>query len=273
MKPYTVKILLIFMALLWPGMAAHATRTAAEAYDAGDYDAAIRLWEQERDSSGVSSGLFYNLGNAYSKIGDQGAAVLNYEKALRMDPSNKQARANLRYTDNMVQIANETLTDGKNMDPTPADSGFFDNIGNLVSRLASDTWAIWGAVMFMLSIGSCAAYLFVPNVTVRKFGFFGGAVLLLLCMACVWGAVVSKRHALSTDVCVLMADEASLMLDPGAASKTVGTPLSAGTRLKVMGTDKDSDGGEWVQVYLNAEYSGWLPVSDVAIVSVPQLVE
>lgn len=273
MKCYIDKILLVLMAIIWSGSVAYSARTATEAYDAGDYATAIRLWEQERDSSGVSAALFYNLGNAYSKMGDRGGAVLNYEKALRMAPSNKQARANLRYTDNMVQIANETLTDGKNMDPTPADPGFFDNIGNMVSRLASDTWAVWAVVMFLCAMGCCAAYLFMPNVSVRKLGFFGGGVLLLLSSSCVWGAVISKRHALSKDTCVLMADEAVLMLGPGEASKTVGTPLSAGTRLKVMGTDKDSDGDEWVQVYLNAEYSGWLPASDVAVVSVPQLEE
>lgn len=270
---YTVKIYVALLIGLVCGVMSLQAATAEEAYKAGDYEVAIRLWEQAKDKDGGNAALFYNLGNAYTKAGDQGGAVLNYEKALRIDPSNKQARENLRYTENLVQIANQTLTDGKNMDPTPADPAFFENVANLVSRFGSNVWAVWAAVFFLLAAGSCAAYLFVPKVTVRKIGFFGGSALLLLSALCVWCAVISKRHALSKDTCVLMGGETTLMLKPDANAKTVGTPLSAGTRLKVMNTARGSDGEDWTEVYLNAEYSGWVPSSAVAVVTVPQLVE
>ena len=233
---FSIRIYLTILVLCLCSSAGLQAQSAAEAYQAGDYKTAIRIWEEERDTKGVSTELFYNLGNAYAKSGNQGGAVLNYEKALRIDPSDSRARNNLRYTDNLVQLANETFTDGKNMDPTPAD--FFS-----------------------------------PKVSVRKVGFFGGGAMLLLCALCIVCSVVSKRHALSKDVCVLMAAESSLMLEPDEASKTVGTPLSAGTRFKVMSVKKGADGTQWTQVYLNAEYSGWIPSSDVAVVTVPQLGE
>ncbi len=40
--------------------------------------------------------LFYNLGNAYFRTGDLGRAILNYERALALDPSQPEARANLQ---------------------------------------------------------------------------------------------------------------------------------------------------------------------------------
>ena len=40
-----------------------------------------------------------------------------------------------------------------------------------------------------------------------------------------------------------------------------------------MSVKKGADGTQWTQVYLNAEYSGWIPSSDVAVVTVPQLGE
>lgn len=272
MKPTMTKICFSLLACLLSGFTGHAAQTAADAYKAGDYDTAIRLWEQTRDKEGVSAELFYNLGNAYSKAGNQGGAVLNYEKALRLDPSDKQARSNLRYTENMVQIANQTLTDGKNMDPTPADPGFVDSMADRVSRVGSDTWAVMAVVMFLACVGCCAVYLFIPRVSVRKTGFFGGAAMLILCAVCLWCSVVSKRQALSSDTCVLMADEVLLRLSPDTSAKPVGTPLGAGTRLKVMETAKDADGDEWTRVYLNAEYAGWIQSSDVAVVSVAGLV-
>lgn len=269
----SIRIYLTILVLCLCSSAGLQAQSAAEAYQAGDYKTAIRIWEEERDTKGVSTELFYNLGNAYAKSGNQGGAVLNYEKALRIDPSDSRARNNLRYTDNLVQLANETFTDGKNMDPTPADPSFFENLGDKVSQLGSDTWAVWALVMFILCVGCCAAYFFSPKVSVRKVGFFGGGAMLLLCALCIVCSVVSKRHALSKDVCVLMAAESSLMLEPDEASKTVGTPLSAGTRFKVMSVKKGADGTQWTQVYLNAEYSGWIPSSDVAVVTVPQLGE
>ena len=248
---FSIRIYLTILVLCLCSSAGLQAQSAAEAYQAGDYKTAIRIWEEERDTKGVSTELFYNLGNAYAKSGNQGGAVLNYEKALRIDPSDSRARNNLRYTDNLVQLANETFTDGKNMDPTPADPSFFENLGDKVSQLGSDTWAVWALVMFILCVGA----------------------MLLLCALCIVCSVVSKRHALSKDVCVLMAAESSLMLEPDEASKTVGTPLSAGTRFKVMSVKKGADGTQWTQVYLNAEYSGWIPSSDVAVVTVPQLGE
>lgn len=37
----------------------------------------------------LSSNLFYNLGNAYYRQGKLGLAILNYERALRLDPPTK----------------------------------------------------------------------------------------------------------------------------------------------------------------------------------------
>jgi len=250
---------------------AFAADTPEQYYSHGDYESAIRMFEQQRADGKSGTELFYNLGNAYSAIGDQGAAVLNYEKSLRMDPSNEKARNNLAYSANLVQLANESMTEGKNMDPTPAEVGFVDRLGDGVARTDSNTWAVWAVVFFVLAVAGAAAYIFVQPVEWRKVGFFGGIFSLVLCAAGIWLSVISKQHALSKDTCVLMASEAQLKLKPDTAVQSVGTPLCAGTRFKVMDNGKGTDGTDWVQLYLNAEYSGWLPLSDVAIVEVPEL--
>ena len=43
-----------------------------------------------------SANLFYDLGNAYFRHGDFGRAILNYDRALRLDPHHPEADANLR---------------------------------------------------------------------------------------------------------------------------------------------------------------------------------
>ena len=40
--------------------------------------------------------MFYNLGNAQYRAGDLGRAILNYERALALEPQHPEAEANLR---------------------------------------------------------------------------------------------------------------------------------------------------------------------------------
>ena len=65
-------------------------------YVAGHYEEAVRLYEQCLASFHVSNEhLYYNLGNAYFRLGRLGRAIYNYEKALKLDPDMADARYNL----------------------------------------------------------------------------------------------------------------------------------------------------------------------------------
>ncbi len=67
---------------------------AALAYESGDYTQAARLYEQAA-ANAAQPLLFYNLGNAYYRLGDIGRAVLNYKRALELAPRHRDARTNL----------------------------------------------------------------------------------------------------------------------------------------------------------------------------------
>ena len=73
-----------------------------------EFDAANQLYDQEKFSEAkqeyeklIASGeqtanLFYNLGNAFFRLGAPGLAALNYERALALDPDHPEAALNLR---------------------------------------------------------------------------------------------------------------------------------------------------------------------------------
>ena len=44
----------------------------------------------------MNSALFYNLANAQYRLGNLGQAILNYERALALEPRHPEAAANLR---------------------------------------------------------------------------------------------------------------------------------------------------------------------------------
>ena len=66
-------------------------------YDAGKYADAKDAYEALVKSGRWSANLFYNLGNAEWKLGSGGEAAADYERALRLEPSHPQARANLDF--------------------------------------------------------------------------------------------------------------------------------------------------------------------------------
>ncbi|MEW6758259.1 MAG: BatD family protein [Acidobacteriota bacterium] len=68
---------------------------AAQAYDRGDFSEAGRLFLLLKDAEGDGAGLRYNLGNCAFKSGDLGRAILQYRRALRLDPTLEAARHNL----------------------------------------------------------------------------------------------------------------------------------------------------------------------------------
>lgn len=62
------------------------------------YERALLHYERLVREDGVRNGkLYYNIGNAYFRLGDIGRAILNYERAALYMPREENIRANLEY--------------------------------------------------------------------------------------------------------------------------------------------------------------------------------
>ncbi|MDR0534091.1 MAG: tetratricopeptide repeat protein [Verrucomicrobiales bacterium] len=68
---------------------------ANQAYAAKKYDDAIRIYENLLQDGSLSASVFYNLGNAYYLKGEIGKAVLEYQRALLLEPNAADVAANL----------------------------------------------------------------------------------------------------------------------------------------------------------------------------------
>ena len=88
-----LSLIFMFVLTVCP-VCAQKKQQADSAYAAGNYVEAARIYE-ESVKTGVSSDLYYNLGNAYYRLNDLPRAILNYERALRMEPANGDASYNL----------------------------------------------------------------------------------------------------------------------------------------------------------------------------------
>lgn len=65
------------------------------AYQNGDFNTAIDRFETLMEQGVAEPALFFNLGNAYYRVGRLDAAIVSYERALQLAPTDVNIRENL----------------------------------------------------------------------------------------------------------------------------------------------------------------------------------
>lgn len=98
---------------------------ARQAYDKGDYTKAVEIYQELAKTHGTSSALLFDMGQAYTRAGDLGHGMLCYRRALQQNPSNSQARSNIKYIESRVQDGNTAELKGKKISVVPEDPSFF----------------------------------------------------------------------------------------------------------------------------------------------------
>lgn len=235
---------------------------ADSAYVKGDYAAAVEAYKEIAAKEGVSSALFYNMGNAYAKGGDNGRALVCYVKAVRLDPGNAEAKANINYIESKVADANKSEIKNKKLTLNQENISFFSSVRKIIaSDHLSDTWSIWAVVSFLLFTGCLTLYIFTRNVLMRKIGFFGGFVCLGICVLTLIFSFMAASY--TTNEGVIITNKVKLRSDPSLSAKENATALTRGTRMSVLDSvPVDARKAEWYKVRLNSDFIGWIPAGD-----------
>lgn len=76
-------------------IAARQVEAGTRAYGEGAWSEAVTRYEAAIEAGADGPDVFYNLGNAYYRAGEIGRSTLAFERALRRDPGDEAARANL----------------------------------------------------------------------------------------------------------------------------------------------------------------------------------
>ncbi len=226
-------------------------KAGVEAYTAGDYASALKDWEEVRSAGLMSRELYYNLGNAYFKNGEIAPAILWYERALRLDPSDGDVRHNLEYARSQTQ---------DRIDEVP--EIFFEQWGHKVCYLLpSDTWAVLSLVFLALTVALALLFLLGSTSGKRRLGFFAGIVTLLLTLLGWDFAQWQKTEAERQDMAIVMRPVSSVKSSPSADSAKDLFILHEGTRVKLL----DSVSG-YTNIELADGRQGWLPSRDIEII-------
>lgn len=246
------KILLVYLFFLTIPMIAQEKSTADSAYASGDYTRAIAVYEDLLATRGEAFEVYYNLGNSYYKDGQLARAILNYERALLLEPGDDDTRFNLELV--RSQTVDKII---------PLSELFFVTWARDFASLQSvDGWMVWGIVSFVLMLCSLAVYLFVSRMGLRKAGFFVALASLLFCVIANFSA--SYRKSLLTE------GQAAIVLAPSVTVKS--TPSESGTELFVVHEGlkveiKDDTMSQWKEIRLADGNVGWVPAETVERIS------
>ena len=227
---------------------------ADTAYINDDFASAARLYEQAIDSLGPSAERYYNLGNAYFRLDRPGMAIVNYERALRLDPTNSDVRENLEFV-------NSRLTDRID----PSDSFVSDSIDSAARSLNPDTWAIMALVAFVLTLAGVAIYFFAGGIMSRKIGFFGAGILLVATCCTAFMARRSARLATAPGRAVIIKPSVILSTTPRQPKDRSEEAflLHEGTRVTLLDSisePSDPTGRlKWYDVRVDGSHRAWIP--------------
>lgn len=231
---------------------------ANQAYKQELYNEALKLYLQEAENTGVSSALYCNIGDTYYRLKDNVHAVLFYERALLLDPSNSDARFNLEFVRGKMQLPDDA-----------GDSWFSNWVDQTVSRFSSNTWAIIAIITFLLFLAGVAIYMFMDNVLMRKIGFFGGAVLIVACILANLAAFHVYNKATAGNGAIIMPETVTLSKAPREPrdKEHEAFQLRQGTRVEIVDTITDSaNGSKWLQVSTAGGHKAWLSAKDVEVI-------
>ncbi len=223
-------------------------KAGVEAYSAGNWGQALEDWNGVVATGLRSKELYFNLGNAYYKAGEIAPAILNYERALRLDPSDSDVRYNLDFARNLTQDRIDEV-------PEFILRTWIRKVNYLMS---SNAWAVLSLVLLALALALALLFLLGPSAGARRTGFFTGIVALLLALMA-WGFARSqKADAARHDTAIVMRPVSSVTSSPSSDAAKSLFILHEGTKVKVL----DEVSG-YSDVELADGRRGWIATQDI----------
>ena len=231
--------------------AAMATKANADkAYAAEHYQQAIADYE-ELLKQGANADIYYNLGNAYYRTNNLTRAIINYERAALLAPGDADVRFNLQ------------LARSKTIDKiTPESELFFFNwYRQFVNLLSVDGWAKTALWALALAIVFALTYLFAERLLLRKLGFYGGMLLVLLFVVSNIMAHQQKAKLTHRTGAIVVAPSVQIKSTPSKNGTDLFN-LHEGTRIDII----DGSMKLWKEIRIADGKSGWIESSKMEII-------
>jgi len=213
------------------------------AYSQEDYETAASEYTRLLRYRIADPRVEYNLANAHFKLGDLGLAILHYERARQLDPTDPEIRDNLEFA--------RSFTIDR-VDPTELPT-VVRVLRDMQDELGPDHQAWIVLVLFWAVAGLIVWILMRPERWKAAYGWMLAAgVVLLLVGAVSW---YSTHQRLSgTPLAVILVDSVDVLAGPGNNNAVLFT-VHEGLTVAVRGEPQL----EWIRIGLPNGLNGWVP--------------
>ncbi len=240
--PKIIGILLLQIVLLQGAFANNTAENFAKALQLqleGQTSESIKLYESMLQEEQFSSEIYNNLGLAYSQNNKLGKAILNFERALKWDSNNADARHNLAAAQQRIA---EPLT-------SPEPIFFVGYWLSAVSLFSSTVWAVLFLLFWSLGLASFGLWRWQGK---TQFRTIGAVVLLFSLLVLLLGF---QQKALENDdsFAIITKKQVGIRSEPSLGSAEIEW-IGEGIKAKIL---EQKEG--WVYIELPNHLLGWLP--------------
>lgn len=243
---------LIFLLTLVLSFSVHAQNAELfekgnEAYAAGNFEGAVENYEQVLANGETSAALHYNLANAYYKLNRVAPSIYHYEKALQLNPGDKDAQNNLVFARNMAIDAIGEESRG----------GFWGIFSRSTAAFSASGWA-WVAIFCMLLfVVAFLAYYFSLRTVIKRIMFIGSMFFLVLAVASAVVGFTKDSLNQESSYAIVFAEQVEVKSEPSPRAGEA-FMLHEGAKVKIT-----EDFREWVEIELPNGSSGWMRATDL----------
>ncbi|MGH1338493.1 MAG: hypothetical protein ACRBFS_20425 [Aureispira sp.] len=228
---------------------AQPTEQAQKAWEAqqnGQIKLAIQYYEEIVKEGYYSKELYNNLGLLYSQQGALGKAIVQWERALRLEAQNQEATHNLA-------VAQQHIHNPITATPSIA---IVQSWRDLQQMQTAQAWGLLFLLLWSVSIGLLGYAWKMGKADWKKqiTSKWALGVLLFSVLPLSLG-VAQQAQEQERTIAIVIAKKAGLRPYPELSSEEMEV-LSEGIRLRMV-----DEAGEWVKVELPNYMVGWVPKS------------
>jgi len=248
-----VKTITLAFVLLFVGLFTITAQNTAlfeqgkQQYKSQNYQEAITNWKKILEDGKHSAEVYFNLGNAYYKLNKIGPAIYYYEKALHLNPSDKDIKTNLRFAKNARIDVIEPL-------PETVFHKWYKSISGI---LTYNGWALASIIFVILFTLLFLLYYFTLSEGKKRLFFVTSLVSLAFFICSITMAFLTFSEGKNNHPAIIFAESSQVKNEPNMGAETVFT-LHEGTKVQILETDDN-----WVLIQLENGKEGWMPKTDL----------
>lgn len=235
---FTISPLLAFAATL-----AETKTLADSAYVRADYETAVKLYAEVAEQNATAE-VCYNLGCAYYRIDDIAHSILWFERALKLDPSNKDVVFNLE------------LARTKTIDKILPQHEFilFTYFRSMTNWFSTSAWTTIALSSFFLMLVLLLVFWASESIFVRKLAFSSAVLLLFVTILANVCGFQQKDFKQTQTGGIITTSSVTVKSTPAENGNDLFV-LHEGSKVEVL----DSSLKDWCEVSIADGKQGWIP--------------